>query len=66
MAVIYLKHPKFGTKVATLDQEADYDKEHGWEEYDPLDDVDSADDNVKILNTLQLKRRGKLRQENTA
>ena len=39
MAVIYLRHPKFGTKVASLDAEAAYDKENGWEEFDPVLDV---------------------------
>ena len=41
MAVIYLRHPQFGTKVATMDVEADYDKEHGWEEFGPV--LDAAD-----------------------
>lgn len=35
MAVIYLRHPVYGTKVACLDSEANYDKTHGWEVYDP-------------------------------
>lgn len=29
--VIYLQHPIHGTKVATSDQEANYDEKHGWE-----------------------------------
>ena len=33
MAVIYLKHPVHGHKVACSDIEADYDENHGWERY---------------------------------
>lgn len=33
MAVIYLKHPVHGHKVACSDFEADYDESHGWERY---------------------------------
>ena len=44
MAVIYLKHPEFGTKVATMDAEAEYDKENGWEEFDPVLDVAEAEE----------------------
>jgi hypothetical protein len=35
MAVIYLKHPEHGVKVACLDLEADADVENGWERFDP-------------------------------
>lgn len=35
MSVIYLRHPKHGTKVASTDVEARYDRENGWVEYDP-------------------------------
>ncbi len=30
MAVIYMTHPVFGTKVATSDMEAEYDARNGW------------------------------------
>jgi hypothetical protein len=33
--IIYLKHPIHGTKVATLEAEADADKQNGWVEFDP-------------------------------
>lgn len=33
MAVIYLKHPVHGHKVACSDIEADHDENHGWERY---------------------------------
>ena len=32
---IYLRHPVHGTKVATLEAEAEADKENGWVEFDP-------------------------------
>jgi hypothetical protein len=35
MAVIYLRHPVHGSKVACLDLEAEADKENGWVEYYP-------------------------------
>lgn len=35
MAVIYLRHPVHGEKVACSDSEAAYDKKHGWVEFDP-------------------------------
>ncbi len=35
MAVIYLRHPKHGAKVACSDMEAEYDMNQGWEPFDP-------------------------------
>jgi len=35
MAVIYLKHPVHGSKVAIAELEAAYDETHGWVRYDP-------------------------------
>lgn len=35
MAVIYLKHPVHGSKVACSQAEAEYDVENGWVVYDP-------------------------------
>ena len=72
MAVIYLRHPEFGSKVATMDAEAEYDKEHGYEEYDPVMGAAEVEDEVEIeevapVNKLQPKRRGRPpRQENAA
>ena len=39
MAVIYLRHPVHGTKVACAESEADYDEKNGWVRYD-LGDVE--------------------------
>lgn len=49
MPVIYLRHPKHGSKVATLDMEAAYDEQHGWERYDPnesAEPVEAAEDDA--------------------
>ena len=68
MAVIYLKHPEFGAKVATMDAEAAYDKEHGWEEFDPTTpvapapadlDASQVEAETVVENALQPKRRGR-------
>lgn len=37
MAVIYLRHPRHGAKVAISDMEAENDMQNGWEEYDPTE-----------------------------
>lgn len=43
MAVIYLKHDKFGAKVACSEHEAVYDESHGWVRYTPGAPADSAE-----------------------
>jgi len=35
MAVIYLRHPVYGDKVACSEAEAQYDRGNGWEDFDP-------------------------------
>ena len=37
MAVIYLRHPKHGAKVACSDMEAEYDMNQGWEPFNPTE-----------------------------
>lgn len=45
MAIIYLKHPKHGVKVATMEMEAQYDEQNGWVRFDPDEpDADNIDD----------------------
>jgi len=56
VAVIYLKHPTHGAKVATMDLEADADERNGWERYTLGEEVQPA-----FLN--QLPRRGRPRKE---
>lgn len=43
MAVIYLRHPKHGEKVACSEHEAEHDREHGWEDFDPTVQEPGAD-----------------------
>ena len=43
MAVIYLRHPVHGAKVAISDMEAESDIHNGWEEFDPYEANDSED-----------------------
>lgn len=35
MTIIYLQHPKHGTKVATMEAEAQQDEQNGWARYEP-------------------------------
>ena len=35
MSIIYLRHPVHGAKIASLEMEANYDEQHGWERYTP-------------------------------
>ena len=52
--VIYLKHPKHGTKVATMELEAAYDEKNGWTRYtlDTPQVIEAAP-----VNALEVKRR---------
>jgi hypothetical protein len=64
MAVIYLRHPTHGAKVATSDMEVDHDRENGWEVYDPTNlSVESALDELEPVNELQPRRRSRRIQE---
>lgn len=53
--IIYLKHPIHGTKVATLEAEADADKENGWVEFDPTNRVEEKKEAPE--NELRRRRR---------
>lgn len=44
MAVIYLRHPQHGAKVAISEHEAMQDEMYGWERFDPLALADEDDD----------------------
>lgn len=65
MAVIYLKHPIHGAKVATSDAEATYDKQHGWDEFDPEAPTEAVEDEAEPVNSLAIepRRRGRPRKE---
>lgn len=63
MAVIYLKHPVHGHKVACSDIEADHDENHGWERYTvdtPIIQefvVEETEVEAAPANTLEVKTR---------
>lgn len=61
MAVIYLKHPVHGAKVAISDQEAIYDAMHGWMRYDPEAAVKAPADDAEPVNELAARPRGRPR-----
>ena len=60
MAVIYLRHPIHGAKVACSDMEAQYDMAQGWEIFDPTVPADPAPAQPEITN--ELPRRGRPRR----
>jgi len=59
MAVIYLRHPDHGVKVACMDLEADADEENGWERFDPDDDIQR----VEPKNAIVSRRRQKVEDD---
>ena len=64
MPIIYLKHPIHGTKVATMDAEAEYDESNGWKRYELDTQPAPVAEEVKEIiaapvNTLDVKRRRK-------
>ena len=66
MPNIYLKHPIHGTKVATMDAEAEADAQNGWIVYNPVTPVDKTvvkteekSTDAAPINELDVKRRRK-------
>ena len=59
MAVIYLRHPIHGAKVACSDMEANFDMSHGWEVFDPTVPADPPAPEP-VVN--ELPRRGRPRK----
>ena len=55
MPVIYLQHPVHGTKVASLDIEADYDEQHGWTRYN----LDTPSTVEEVAPDAPVARRGR-------
>ena len=55
---IYLKHPDHGTKIASMEMEAEFDEQNGWIRY--TDETPSEEELVAApINTLEVKRRRK-------
>jgi len=55
MPLIYLSHPIHGTKIATLEQEAEFDEQNGWVRYNP--DTPSDSEVAAPVNALGVKRK---------
>ena len=60
--VIYMRHPVHGSKVATMEAEAEADERNGWERYNVGALLTPSE---PILNELA-KPRGRPRKEQTA
>ena len=61
MAVIYLRHPIHGAKVACSDIEAQYDMSLGWEVFDPTAPKPEPEpEPAPVVN--ELPRRGRPRR----
>ena len=58
MPIIYLEHPTHGTKIATLDLEAEYDEQNGWTRYNP-DTPSVVVEEAAPVNALEVKRRAR-------
>ena len=52
--IIYLSHPVHGTKIATMDLEAEMDEKNGWTRYNP--DTPSEPEAAPV-NVLEVKRK---------
>jgi len=44
---IYLRHPKHGTKVASIEMEAQYDEQNGWSRFDPAEETVAEEETVE-------------------
>jgi len=60
MAITYLRHPKHGAKVASMEAEIEYDFKNGWEEYDPYEKQEIVEETPVVENALAPKSRRKL------
>jgi len=43
---IYLRHPTHGTKVASIEMEAQYDEQNGWSRFDPAEETVTEEETV--------------------
>lgn len=67
MANIHLQHPDHGFKIATMEQEAEFDEQNGWTRYTidtptPVVEVVAEqveEPTVEVVNTLKPKSRRK-------
>jgi hypothetical protein len=67
MPIIYLSHPDHGSKIATMEQEAEFDEQNGWTRYTidtPTETVEVVEEQLdsvveEVVNTLKPKTRRK-------
>jgi len=67
MPLIYLRHSIHGTKIATMEQEAEFDEQNGWVRYTHdtpsiSEEVEPAEEVAEVAvpaNKLEVKRRRK-------
>ena len=64
MPIIYLKHPDHGTKVATMEAEAEHDEAQGWKRYELATQPEIVEEAVEEViaapvNTLEKRTRRK-------
>jgi hypothetical protein len=52
-----MKHPVHGTKIATMEMEAEFDESHGWVRYNP--EEPQGFEEFLPVNELQVRRRGR-------
>ena len=57
--MIYLRHPKHGVKIATMEMEAQYDESHGWMRFDPDEQLNGTPEPSNVM--LEPRRRGRPR-----
>lgn len=63
MAVIYLRHPQHGAKVAISEHEAECDEMYGWSRFDPTASDDEDDAAVNEMAAPKRRPRRRAAQE---
>ena len=63
MAVIYLRHPQHGAKVAISEHEAECDEMYGWERFDPTAPADEDEEAINEMAAPQRRPRRRAAQE---
>lgn len=61
--MIYLRHPKHGVKIASMEMEAQYDESHGWSRFDPDEQLLDAPEEANVLAEPRRRGRPRLTQD---
>jgi hypothetical protein len=59
--MVYLRHPKHGVKIASMEMEAQYDEMNGWSRFDPDEPLNDVPEQGNVM--LEPRRRGRPRLE---